>query len=233
MVGAGLLTLVAARMFVGARWTATAIAAGYLAYRMVAWVLLTGGGFPPSIPPFLLIGGAIVIDLAFLALANGYLRAIAGAILATAATGAALWVAELRRRLPAGRRLWRSSGAASSWPSPGPAWPASPRPANIRPRSSAPTGRLNLSMILVTLAARSGRRTAASVTMIGRRATCCGRFEPGLVDGIKDALPTERLAWSAGPQRLRFGEFDTANPQQPKALPEGGMVHPSASSQRP
>jgi hypothetical protein len=91
IVGAGLLTLVAARMFVGVRWTATAIAGGYLAYRMFAWALLTGAGFPPSIPPFLLIGGAIAIDLVFLALANGYLRAIAGAVIATAATGAALW----------------------------------------------------------------------------------------------------------------------------------------------
>jgi len=91
IVGAGLLTLVAARLFVGARWTATSIAGGYLAYRMFAWALLTGTGFPPSIPPFLMIGGAIVIDLAFLALANAYLRAIMGAVLATAATGAALW----------------------------------------------------------------------------------------------------------------------------------------------
>jgi len=90
IVGAALLTLVAARYFVGARWTATAIAGGYLAYRVFAWALLTGTGFPPSIPPFLLIGGAIVIDLAFLAVANPYARAIAGAVLATAATAAAL-----------------------------------------------------------------------------------------------------------------------------------------------
>jgi len=91
IVGAALLTLVAARHFVGGRWTATAIAGGYLAYRMVAWILLTGTGFPPSIPPFLLIGGAIAIDLVFLAMANVYVRAIAGAALATAATAAALW----------------------------------------------------------------------------------------------------------------------------------------------
>jgi hypothetical protein len=91
MAAAALLTLVAARYFVGARWTATAIAGGYLAYRMLAWGLLTGTGFPPSIPPFLLIGGAVVIDLAFLALSNVYLRAILGAFLATAATAAALW----------------------------------------------------------------------------------------------------------------------------------------------
>lgn len=91
IVGAALMTLVAARHFVGARWTATAIASGYLAYRMVAWILLSGTGFPPSIPPFLLIGGAIVIDLAFLAIAHTYARALIGAVLATAATGAVLW----------------------------------------------------------------------------------------------------------------------------------------------
>ena len=92
IVGAALLTLVAARMFVGARWTATAIAGGYLAYRMFAWALLTGAGFPPSIPPFLLIGGAVAIDVVFLALANAYVRAVTGAALATAATAAALTV---------------------------------------------------------------------------------------------------------------------------------------------
>jgi|KBSSwiStaDraftv2_1062776.scaffolds.fasta_scaffold167091_2 hypothetical protein len=67
MAGAALLTLVAARRFVGARWTATAIAGGYLAYRCLVWVVLTGVGFPPSLPPFFLLAGAIVIDLVFLA----------------------------------------------------------------------------------------------------------------------------------------------------------------------
>lgn len=94
MIGAAMLTLVAARHFIGARWTATAIAGGYLAYRMVAWILLVGTGFPPSLPPFLLLGGAVMVDLAFLAIANGYLRALVGASVATAATAAAVWVQE-------------------------------------------------------------------------------------------------------------------------------------------
>lgn len=92
VAGAALLTLVAARQFVGARWTATAIASGYLGYRLVAWILLSGTGFPPSIPPFLLVGGAVVIDLAFLAIVNVHARAVLGAVLATAATGAVLWL---------------------------------------------------------------------------------------------------------------------------------------------
>jgi hypothetical protein len=69
MAGAALLTLVAARHFIGARFTATAIAAGYLAYRAIAWVLLTGTNFPPSLPPFFLLAGALAIDLVFLAFA--------------------------------------------------------------------------------------------------------------------------------------------------------------------
>jgi hypothetical protein len=69
MAGAALLTLVAARHFVGARFTASAIAGGYLAYRAVAWILLTGTSFPPSLPPFFLFAGAVAIDLVFLAFA--------------------------------------------------------------------------------------------------------------------------------------------------------------------
>ncbi|WP_211588858.1 hypothetical protein [Allorhizocola rhizosphaerae] len=92
IVSAAILTLVAARRFVGARWTATAIAAGYIGYRLVAWILLTGTGFPPSLPPLMLLAGAIMVDLAFLAIANGYARAIGGALLATGATAAAAWV---------------------------------------------------------------------------------------------------------------------------------------------
>ncbi|GIH09934.1 hypothetical protein Rhe02_80010 [Rhizocola hellebori] len=69
MAGAALLTLVAARHFIGARFTATAIAGGYLAYRAVAWLMLTGTAFPPSLPPFFLFAGAVAIDLVFLAFA--------------------------------------------------------------------------------------------------------------------------------------------------------------------
>ncbi len=118
MAGAALLTLVAARHFVGARFTATAIAAGYLAYRAVAWILLTGTGFPPSLPPFFLLAGGVAIDQVFLAFA--YTRAkdpvpaqrsaatpnapaatrlvamaVFGAALATGAIAAAAWVQDL------------------------------------------------------------------------------------------------------------------------------------------
>jgi hypothetical protein len=101
IVGAGLLTLVAARYFVGARFTATAIAAGYIAYRILAWILLTGTGFPPSYPPFLLIGGAVMIDLVFLTFATASSRArlaaaaIFGTCVATGATAATGWLQDI------------------------------------------------------------------------------------------------------------------------------------------
>lgn len=120
LTGAALLTLVAARAFVGARWTATAIAACYLAYRLVAWTLLAGTGFPKSIPPMLLLGGAIAVDLVFLAfaasrgaqgliprqagpdrvavqagssgVATAVIVAVFGALIATAALAGAAWL---------------------------------------------------------------------------------------------------------------------------------------------
>jgi hypothetical protein len=61
---AGLLTLVVARKVVGLRWTATALAGTYLAYRGVAWGLLVVSGFPPSDLPFVLLAGAVLVDLA-------------------------------------------------------------------------------------------------------------------------------------------------------------------------
>jgi uncharacterized membrane protein YecN with MAPEG domain len=101
MVGAAMLTLVAARVFVNARWTATAVAAAYVAYRCVAWGILYGAGFPPSAVPFALIGGAVLIDLAFLAgslsgadrTASGRTAvAIFGALTVGAAYAGSLWV---------------------------------------------------------------------------------------------------------------------------------------------
>lgn len=66
MVGAAMLTLVAARVLVNVQWTATVIATAYVAYRCVVWGILYATGFPPSAVPFALIGGAIVVDIAFL-----------------------------------------------------------------------------------------------------------------------------------------------------------------------
>lgn len=100
VVGAAMLTLVAARVLVAGRWTATVIAAAYVAYRCVVWGALVGTGFPPSAVPFALIGGAVVVDLAFLAgtaaradrTAPGRVAvAVLGAAATAGAFGLALW----------------------------------------------------------------------------------------------------------------------------------------------
>lgn len=150
ITGAALLTLVAARAFVGARFTATAIAAGYLAYRLVVWGLLAGAGFPKSIPPLLLLAGAIAIDVVFLAFAASrgtkalippqagpervaaakgssglglaVVAAVFGAAVATAATAGATWLQNFAIDTP--RSTTRPSATAS--PSSPPAGPPSP-----------------------------------------------------------------------------------------------------------
>ncbi|MCG5213888.1 hypothetical protein [Streptosporangium sp. KLBMP 9127] len=90
-VAACLLVLVIARMLVGRTFTATAIAAAFVAYRCVIWPLLTVADFPPSAVPFFLIAGALCIDLAFL-IRVWAVRAVAGAALVTAGTYGALAV---------------------------------------------------------------------------------------------------------------------------------------------
>jgi hypothetical protein len=64
LICAGLLSLLVARKVVGLRWTATIIAAAYLAYRAVTGVALVAIGFPPSVLPAVLLVGAVLVDLA-------------------------------------------------------------------------------------------------------------------------------------------------------------------------
>jgi len=96
LVCAGLLALVVARKTVGLRWTATAVAGTYLAYRAVAWVLLTSTGFPPSVLPVMLLAGAVVVDLAVTARVPGWL---AGPV-ATAAVVLAAWLQDVVAVIP-------------------------------------------------------------------------------------------------------------------------------------
>jgi len=74
-----------ARRNMGLRWTATTIAAAYVAWRCLLWPLLVAGGFPPSAVPFLLIAGAIVIDLVAQARLPWPAEAAIGAATVTAA----------------------------------------------------------------------------------------------------------------------------------------------------
>jgi hypothetical protein len=64
LICAGLLSLLIARKVVGLRWTATIIAAAYLAYRAVTGVALVAIGFPSSVWPAVLLVGAVLVDLA-------------------------------------------------------------------------------------------------------------------------------------------------------------------------
>jgi hypothetical protein len=64
MVLAGTAVLLAARRALPGRWTATIVAALYLAYRAVAYLLLIAAGFPPSSIPLMLLGAGFTIDLA-------------------------------------------------------------------------------------------------------------------------------------------------------------------------
>jgi hypothetical protein len=85
LVAAAGAVLVLARVLIGRRWAATAVAGLYVAYRCVAWLALVGGGFPPSAVPFLLLGVAVAVDVAFLLRMPDALRAVPGAVLVGAA----------------------------------------------------------------------------------------------------------------------------------------------------
>ena len=64
MVLAGTAALIWARHVQPGRWTATIVATLYLSYRGVAFMLFSAAGFPPSFIPIMLLGAALVVDLA-------------------------------------------------------------------------------------------------------------------------------------------------------------------------
>ncbi|HEY0575248.1 MAG TPA: hypothetical protein VGD73_14195 [Pseudonocardia sp.] len=100
IVAAAMLVLVLARWMIGWRWAATAVTATYLAYRSVMWVLLVGTGFPRSAVPFLLLGGALAVDLMmsrprFSARLSWVARPLVGAMLVAAAICGAAWLQDV------------------------------------------------------------------------------------------------------------------------------------------
>ncbi len=84
--------LVMARHLVGRIWTATAITGVYVAYRALILPLLVVSGFPPSVPPFWLLGLGLLVDALFLLKFNAYARAVVGAVLITAGGYGVLWL---------------------------------------------------------------------------------------------------------------------------------------------
>lgn len=91
VVIAGMAVLAVARIMIGKVGSATAVAAAYVAFRTLAWPLLVAGDFPPSAVPFVLLAGAVCVDLAFV-LRAPVLRAVVGSVLVTAAVYGALTV---------------------------------------------------------------------------------------------------------------------------------------------
>jgi hypothetical protein len=64
MVLAGTLVLMGARRVQLGRWTATMVAALYMAYRSAGYALLVAAKFPPSFIPVMVLSAAVVLDLA-------------------------------------------------------------------------------------------------------------------------------------------------------------------------
>ncbi|MBM9467969.1 hypothetical protein [Nakamurella leprariae] len=98
--------LVFARLSTGWRWTATAVVAGYVAYRCVIWPLLTFTIFPPSSVPFWLLPVGLAVDLVLLLRINPYLRAVLGAVVVTAVAWGALAVNSLALGTPLALGSW-------------------------------------------------------------------------------------------------------------------------------
>lgn len=86
------LTLVIARRAIGLRWTATALAGAYVAWRCVLFPLLTVASFPTSAVPFLILGTGVAVDLVCRLDLPDLAQAALGAVAVTGATYGAIFV---------------------------------------------------------------------------------------------------------------------------------------------
>jgi hypothetical protein len=91
-VALAMLVLLAARISVGLRWTATTVALAYVGWRCVMWLILAGFGFPQSTVPFLMLLGAVVIDLICLAGLPWLIESPIGAVVVTTAVYVGAWL---------------------------------------------------------------------------------------------------------------------------------------------
>jgi hypothetical protein len=118
IVTAAGLTLVAARRSLGLRFTATAVAAGYLAWRCVLWPLLAVTGFPHSTVPFVVLAVGLAVDLACLLELAWPGEALLGSVLVTCSTYLALYVQEQAGAAPPvsyPSALWAGPILAVGW----------------------------------------------------------------------------------------------------------------------
>ena len=115
---AAALTLVAARRSVGWRFTATAIAAGYLVWRCALWPLFAVTGFPHSAVPFVVLAVGLAVDVACLVQLAWPAEAAVGAVLVTGATYLALYLQDQAGAAPPvsySSALWAAPSLAVGW----------------------------------------------------------------------------------------------------------------------
>lgn len=99
-IGLAAVVLVLARILVGRVWAATVVAALYVGYRMLIWPVLYFTIFPPSSVPLWILSLGLAVDLAFVIPMHPHVRAVAGAVLVTAAGFAALLAETLLEGTP-------------------------------------------------------------------------------------------------------------------------------------
>lgn len=109
-IGVSALILVMARRTIGHAWTATAIAAAYVAYRMLIWPLLLAATFPVSAIPFYLLAVGLAVDLG-----HRLGRPLLGGALAAVAGYGALWLQSRLRPWILGDAHTESAPPAAYW----------------------------------------------------------------------------------------------------------------------
>ncbi|MGM1058780.1 hypothetical protein [Saccharothrix sp. Mg75] len=89
---AAALVLLVARRTLGGRWSATAVAAGYVAYRCLVWPLLAGADFPLSAVPLFLVLVGLAVDAAHLGRVPAPVSAVLGAAAVTGLGYGGIWL---------------------------------------------------------------------------------------------------------------------------------------------
>jgi hypothetical protein len=92
IVTAAVLTLLVARRTIGLQWTATSLAAAYVAWRCVLFPLFMIGKFPTSAVPFLILATGFAVDLVCRLELAIVPEAALGAVTVTTATYVAIFI---------------------------------------------------------------------------------------------------------------------------------------------
>jgi hypothetical protein len=92
IMSAAVLTLLVARRTIGLRWTATTLAAAYVAWRCVLFPLFMVAKFPTSAVPFFILAAGVAVDLVCRWRLPVVPEAALGAVAVTTATYLAIFV---------------------------------------------------------------------------------------------------------------------------------------------